>query len=116
MAASDLITSKFSKDSTAYDVIAGIDLLGHRAIVTGASSGIGVETARALAAAGAEVTLAVRNMVAGNRVAASIRDRNGSSDIRVEPLELDDRRSVQAFVKRWQGPVAHTRQQRRCDG
>jgi hypothetical protein len=65
VAASDLITSKFSKDSTADDVIAGIDLLGHRAIVTGASSCIGVETARALAAAGAEVTLAVRNMVAG---------------------------------------------------
>jgi predicted amino acid dehydrogenase len=72
VASSDLITSKFSKHSTADDVIAGIDLSGHRAIVTGATSGIGVETARALAAASAEVTLAVRNIEAGHRVAASI--------------------------------------------
>jgi NAD(P)-dependent dehydrogenase (short-subunit alcohol dehydrogenase family) len=100
-----LITSTFSKHSTAEDVIARIDLSGQRAVVTGANSGIGAETARVLAAAGAEVTLAVRNVEAGRRVAASIRQQTANSDIVVEPLELADRRSVHAFVKRWQGPL-----------
>jgi NADP-dependent 3-hydroxy acid dehydrogenase YdfG len=54
------ITTPFGFDSTAADVVKGIDLAGKRAIVTGAASGIGVETARALAGAGAAVTIAVR--------------------------------------------------------
>ena len=48
------------RTSTASEVIDGVDLSGKRAIVTGAGSGIGTETARALASAGAEVVLAVR--------------------------------------------------------
>ncbi|HVR14476.1 MAG TPA: SDR family NAD(P)-dependent oxidoreductase, partial [Gaiellaceae bacterium] len=60
-----MITTPFGAHSTAADVIAGIDLSGKRAIVTGASSGIGSETARALGTAGAEVTLAVRDTAAG---------------------------------------------------
>ena len=105
MTTSDLITSKFTRHSTAADVISGIDLSGQRAVVTGASSGIGVETARALASAGAEVTLAVRNLQAGSRVAETIQDNTGNSRIHVESLELADRHSVQAFAKRWQGPL-----------
>jgi hypothetical protein len=50
-----LITTSFGFRSTAAEVVAGIDLTGKRAIVTGASSGIGIETARALAGAGARV-------------------------------------------------------------
>ena len=69
------ITTAFGFDSTAAEVIAGIDLTGRRAIVTGGSSGIGVETARALAGAGAEVTLAVRDTAAGERTAAAIERR-----------------------------------------
>ena len=49
-------------ESTAAEVVDGIDLTGKRAIVTGGASGIGIETARALAQAGAEVTLAVRDI------------------------------------------------------
>ena len=60
----------FGATTTAAEVIDGVDLHGRRAVVTGASSGIGVETARALAAAGADVTLAVRNTDAGAGVAA----------------------------------------------
>jgi len=67
---SERITTRFGAQSTAAEVIAGIDLTGRRAIVTGGASGIGVETARALAGANAEVTLAVRNLEAGERTAA----------------------------------------------
>jgi NAD(P)-dependent dehydrogenase (short-subunit alcohol dehydrogenase family) len=45
-----LITTPFGFESTAAEVVAGIDLSGKRAIVTGGASGIGIETARALAA------------------------------------------------------------------
>ncbi|MCL9797585.1 SDR family NAD(P)-dependent oxidoreductase, partial [Frankia sp. AgKG'84/4] len=61
------ITTPFGAESTAAEVIDGIDLTGRRVIVTGGASGIGVETARALAGAGAEVTLAVRDTAAGER-------------------------------------------------
>lgn len=105
MTSSDLITSKFSRRSTAEDVIEGIDLSGQRAVVTGANSGIGTETARVLASAGAEVTLAVRNVQAGHRIATSIKEQTGNSRIAVEPLELADRGSVQAFADRWRGPL-----------
>jgi NAD(P)-dependent dehydrogenase (short-subunit alcohol dehydrogenase family) len=100
-----LITSNFSRHSIAEEVIAGIDLSGQRAIITGATSGIGVETARVLALAGAEVTLAVRNTKAGRAVAESIHDSTGNSAVRVESLELDHRDSVTSFVERWQGPL-----------
>lgn len=105
MPPADLITSPFSRHSTAQDVVAGIDLDGHRAVVTGAGSGIGVETARALASAGAEVTMAVRDIDAGRRVAADLVQQTGSSNIAVETLDLADLDSVRAFVERWQGPL-----------
>lgn len=65
-----MITTPFGATSTAAEVIAGVDLAGQRAVVTGASSGIGQETARALASAGAEVTLALRDLAAGEKAAA----------------------------------------------
>ncbi len=60
------ITSPFDFYSTAADVVADADLHGRRAIVTGAASGIGVETARALASAGATVLIAARNLDAAD--------------------------------------------------
>jgi NAD(P)-dependent dehydrogenase (short-subunit alcohol dehydrogenase family) len=96
----DRITTPFSAASTAAEVIEGIDLTGRRAIVTGGASGIGVETARALAGAGAEVTLAVRDVEAGNRVAAEI-----GGKVLVAPLDLADQASVAAFVAGWDGPL-----------
>ena len=58
-------TTTYGPTTTAAEIVADVDLHGKRAVVTGASSGIGVETARALASTGAEVTLAVRNVEAG---------------------------------------------------
>ncbi|GAA3564392.1 SDR family NAD(P)-dependent oxidoreductase [Microlunatus spumicola] len=97
----------FTKTSTADDVLAGIDLAGKRAVVTGAASGIGVETARALARAGAEVTIAVRNTVKGREVADDIAASvpGTSPAVRVAELHLDDIASVDAFVAAWSGPL-----------
>ncbi|MGW2563852.1 SDR family NAD(P)-dependent oxidoreductase [Streptomyces sp. NPDC001514] len=97
----------FGASTTAADVIDGVDLHGRRAVVTGASSGIGVETARALAAAGADVTLAVRNTDAGARVAARLETElpSTSGELTVERLDLADRSTVAAFVNAWTGPL-----------
>jgi NAD(P)-dependent dehydrogenase (short-subunit alcohol dehydrogenase family) len=99
------IRTPFGFDSTAAEVLAGIDLRHQRAIVTGGASGIGAETARALAGAGAEVTLAVRNLAAGERVANEISQTTGNDRVHVAPLELVDRASIQAFVAGWKGPL-----------
>ena len=99
------ITTRFGFFSTADDVLSGIDLTGVRAVVTGGASGIGVETARALAAAGAEVTLAVRNLEAGRAVAEQIQ----RSGVRLRPgvmrLDLASRESVTGFLADWKGPL-----------
>ncbi|WP_405986620.1 SDR family NAD(P)-dependent oxidoreductase [Streptomyces sp. NBC_00872] len=98
------ITTPFGFASTADEVAAGTDLSGRRAVVTGGASGIGVETARTLAAAGAEVTLAVRNTEAGERTAADIAATTGRT-VQVAPLDLADRASVDAFTAAWSGPL-----------
>jgi len=105
MAEKPLITTPFGAESTAAEVVAGVDLTGKRAIVTGGSSGIGIETARALAAAGAEVTLAVRNAEAGRSVAEDITATTGNADLRVSELDLAVPRSIAALVAGWTGPL-----------
>jgi NAD(P)-dependent dehydrogenase (short-subunit alcohol dehydrogenase family) len=100
-----LITTPFGFKSTAEDVLKGVDLAGKRMIVTGASSGIGQETARALAAAGAEVTLAVRTPVKGESVAADIRQSTRNQKVLVGRLDLEDQASVTAFARLWKGPL-----------
>ena len=99
--------SAFGATSTAAEVIDGVDLHGRRAVVTGASSGIGVETVRALAAAGADVTLAVRNPDAGAAVADQLRAElpPESGKLSVAPLELSDLSSARAFAETWDGPL-----------
>ncbi|MFJ6216886.1 SDR family NAD(P)-dependent oxidoreductase [Streptomyces sp. NPDC092296] len=99
------LTTPFTAESTAAEVVAGIDLTGRRAVVTGGSSGIGVETARALAGAGAEVTLAVRNPDAGRRAAEEITASTGNARLRVAPLDLADRASAASFAAAWDGPL-----------
>jgi len=95
----------FGAESTALEVVDGIDLHDRTAVVTGSGSGIGVETARALAAAGAAVTLAVRDMATGNRVAADIRASTGNDAVRVAFIDLADIRSVRSFADAWSGPL-----------
>ena len=89
----------FGFETTALEVVEGVDLSGKRAIVTGGASGIGIPTAEALVKAGAEVTLAVRDVTAGERVATQI----GATDVRY--LELAKLDSVEAFAAGWDGPL-----------
>lgn len=100
-----LITTRFDAASTADDVVAGVDLAGVRAVVTGASSGLGLETARSLARAGAEVTLTVRDRAAGDKAAKEIGRSTGSAGVHVMALDLADRAVVAAFVRSWHGPL-----------
>jgi NAD(P)-dependent dehydrogenase (short-subunit alcohol dehydrogenase family) len=81
------------------EVARSADLRGKTALVTGASSGLGIETARALASAGASLILAVRNTAAGEAVADPIR-RSWGGCVRVEALDLADLQSVAAFGAR----------------
>ena len=104
MSENSLIHTGFGADSTIWDVVEGIDLTGTRTIVTGASSGIGIETARALVAVGAEVTLAVRDPAAGERTAAEIRAATGGT-VHVGRLDLTDLASIGAFLTAWDGPL-----------
>ena len=100
-----LITTRFDASSNADDVVEGIDLHGTRAVVTGGASGIGVETARSLARAGADVTLAVRDTAAGDRVAEDIASSTGNGDVRSAYVDLTDLASVRAFAASWEGPL-----------
>lgn len=96
----DRITSAFGAKSTAREVAAGHDLAGRNIIVTGGASGIGVETARALAEAGAQVTLAVRNAEAGAATKADI-EKTAPGRVSVGHLDLSDLSTVAAFASAW---------------
>jgi len=100
-------TTTYGPTTTAAEIVANVDLHGRRVVVTGASSGIGVETARALASTGAEVTLAVRNVEAGRKVADGIAEKlpPGAGGVQVAPLDLADPASVAGFVRAWSGPL-----------
>lgn len=95
----------FGATTTAMEVVIGVDLRGKRAIVTGGASGIGVETARALAQAGAHVTLAVRSMEAGEAVAEEIKQTTRNPHVTVGKLDLSDLQSVHAFINAWNDPL-----------
>jgi NAD(P)-dependent dehydrogenase (short-subunit alcohol dehydrogenase family) len=101
----DLLTTPFGAETTALEVVEGVDLTGKRAIVTGGASGIGVETVRALAKAGAAVTIAARNLDAAETVAGEVRATTGNDGVDFAQLELTDRDSIDRFVAAWEGPL-----------
>jgi NAD(P)-dependent dehydrogenase (short-subunit alcohol dehydrogenase family) len=102
---SQLFQTPFGRHSTAAEVIDGVDLSGKRAIVTGAGSGIGTETARALASAGAEVVLAVRRPQAARQIAVGIAGSTGNANVSVRALDLADQDSVRGFAAAWDQPL-----------
>jgi NAD(P)-dependent dehydrogenase (short-subunit alcohol dehydrogenase family) len=102
-----LLSTPFGFSSTAAEVLADLDLAGRRAIVTGATSGIGVETARALAAAGATVVLGARRIDAGRRVAAQIAASTGNDAVIPALLDIADPQSVRDFTDRFATEPVH---------
>jgi NAD(P)-dependent dehydrogenase (short-subunit alcohol dehydrogenase family) len=102
---SQLLQTPFGRHSTAAEVVDGVDLSNKRAIVTGAGSGIGTETARALAAVGASVVLAVRRPQTARQLAADIADSTGNENVSVRALELSDQDSVRRFATEWDQPL-----------
>ncbi|NQE65077.1 SDR family NAD(P)-dependent oxidoreductase [Caulobacter sp. RHG1] len=95
------ITSPFGAKTTAREVAQGHDLSGRTAIVTGAATGIGVETARALALAGAEVIIAARKPELGEEVANQINEEVGSKRVSFGMLDLSSLEAVRHFANRW---------------
>jgi NAD(P)-dependent dehydrogenase (short-subunit alcohol dehydrogenase family) len=81
------------------------DLTGTTAVVTGANSGIGFETVCALAAHGAGVTLACRDVAAAEQAADRIRSSHSGAEVRVAMLDLSSLASVRSFAEAWKGPL-----------
>jgi len=77
-----------------------VDLTGRRCLVTGANSGIGFETARGLAARGAEVVLLCRNRDRGRSAVAQILSETGNPSVALEVVDMADLRSVRAAAAR----------------
>lgn len=75
------------------------DLSGRVAVITGANSGLGLETARMLSAHGARVIMACRNTAKGDDARASLLARQPSAALEVAPLDLADLNSVRAFAE-----------------
>ncbi len=85
----------FNKDTTTDEVLDGIDLSGKTVLITGGTSGLGAESARAMAAHGAKVIITGRDMAKAQTVADGI-----DGDISVEELELGSFASIRAFAER----------------
>ena len=88
------LRSPFGPLSTAEDVLRGHDLSAKTVVVTGAASGIGIETVRALAVAGAGVTLAVRNVEAGRSVVRSLEAEHPGARLNVVEVDLASLSSI----------------------
>lgn len=92
------MNQKFGANSTADNVLAGIDLEGKRILITGVSSGIGLETARSLAAHGARIVGTSSNLAAAEPATAPVREaaRQGGGSLELIELDLASLRSIHA--------------------
>ncbi|KIH99647.1 oxidoreductase [Streptomonospora alba] len=94
------IGSGFSARTTAKEALEGIDLGGRLAVVTGGYSGLGLETTRALAEAGAHVVVPARRRAAAEEAVAEI-GAEAADRVEVDELDLGDLDSVRAFADRF---------------
>ena len=96
------MTNIFGATSTTEEVLAGVDLRGKRILVTGVSAGLGVETARSLAAHGAHVIGAARDLAKTENATAQVRRdaSNGAGSFELLELDLASLKSVRACADR----------------
>lgn len=90
--------AQFGAKSTADEVVRGMDLSGRFVVITGANTGIGYETARALASAGARVVLACRDAGKASNATERIRLRHPKADVAFAELDLESFASIRSFV------------------
>ena len=91
--------TQFGHDTTADEVLDGIDLSGQTILITGGASGLGKETARALAAKGASIIIAVRKQAQGDAAVRDIMDGSGSTNITFDTVDLASLSSIRAFAE-----------------
>ncbi|XP_064456754.1 WW domain-containing oxidoreductase-like [Ornithodoros turicata] len=95
---SGAIRQRFDGSSTAMHVLHGLDLSGRIAVITGANTGIGYETAKSLAFHGCSVILACRNPNKGSQAVLAIKSERASAQVAFLPLDLTCLKSVREFV------------------
>jgi len=91
--------SRYGPDTTTDEVLEGVDLSGKRILITGSSSGLGEESARALGSKGAAITMAARNPQKNEAAAARIREKVPGADLELRTLDLCSLGSVRSFAK-----------------
>lgn len=92
------MTDRFGHGTLALEVVEGLDLSDIIAVVTGAASGLGIETVRALASAGATLILPVRSLERGSAVADEVKASTGNDRVTVMEMDLIDPDSIRAFA------------------
>ncbi|MGO9935712.1 MAG: SDR family NAD(P)-dependent oxidoreductase [Steroidobacteraceae bacterium] len=90
------MATQFGSESTTEEVLDGVDLRGRRVLVTGVSSGLGVETARALCAHGAHVVGAARDLGKAQGATEHIRAQAGGGALELVKLDLASLASIRA--------------------
>jgi len=91
----------FSFESTTDDVLDGMDLSGRRFVITGAASGLGEESTRALAAHGATILMLARDPQKNADAAARVRAAVPDAELSLDTVDLADLASVRAFAERY---------------
>ncbi len=90
--------SNFGAETTTDEVLEGISLSDKLVVITGGASGLGAETARAMAAKGAQIVIPVRDLSKGEAAAQEIRSATGNDNIEVMEMDLGSMESVRAFA------------------
>ena len=92
--------SSFTRDTTTDEVLDGIDLSGRRIVITGAASGLGFESSRALAAHGARVTMLARSPDRADDAVSRLRSLVPDAIVDGDAVDLSDLASIARFADR----------------